>query len=172
MWRPDTGHSATVLFASVRALSAHDAGCTQEARYTAADMSVLWGGGTPAGRCDTGVPAIPWTEDRTVGAAVTQMRNRNCQAISPVTLIPHGGRTETREASGWQGSHKAAWRGRSHAQRDGRDATRIRRQGFARSAIAGGTVAGWTVGLHALPMQRADRMESLKDRKAGDPRRG
>ncbi|SIT48760.1 hypothetical protein BN2475_1130003 [Paraburkholderia ribeironis] len=32
--------------------------------------------------------------------------------------------------------------------------------------------AGWTVGLHALPMHLADRMESLKERKAGPGRRG
>lgn len=171
MWRPDTGHSAMVLVASVRALSAHDAGCTQEARYTAADMSVLWGGGTPAGRSDTGAPAIPWTEDRTVGAAVTQMRNRNCPALSPETPTPYGGRTETRTRQAGRVATKLHGAG-SHAQRDGRNATRTCRRGFAHSATTGGTAAGWTVGLHALPMQRADRMESLKDRKAGNPRRG
>ncbi|ABX19248.1 conserved hypothetical protein [Burkholderia multivorans ATCC 17616] len=34
--------------------------------------------------------------------------------------------------------------------------------------VASFMAAGWTVGWHALPMQPADRMESLKDRKQQD----
>ena len=55
---PDSGHFPRHSSAYVRVPSANEAGCTQEARYTAADMSVLWGGGSPANREAAGV-AIP-----------------------------------------------------------------------------------------------------------------
>jgi hypothetical protein len=52
MWMRTVGQFASHLIRDVHALSAHEAGCTQEARHTAADMSVLWGGGNLASRVE------------------------------------------------------------------------------------------------------------------------
>jgi hypothetical protein len=53
-----------------------DAGCTQEARYNAAEVSVLWGGGVHADAAHARVSAAPRTEEMTVGAAVTRNAQR------------------------------------------------------------------------------------------------
>lgn len=100
-------------------------------------------------------------EVETVGRiSVIQMRNRNYSAHSQAFSPSGQENAVTPRASGWQGSHKAASRGdhpRS-APRKGRVKGGARAKRVAQAA-------GWTVGVHVLPMYRADRMESLKVRK-------
>lgn len=51
MWTPDNGQSTRPRLRLLTPFQ-HGAGCVQEARYTAADMNVLGGGGSLANRSD------------------------------------------------------------------------------------------------------------------------
>ncbi|RQV14906.1 hypothetical protein DF039_20890 [Burkholderia cenocepacia] len=103
-------------------------------------------------------------EERTVGAAVTKMRNRNYPAHSPAPATARFVDAETRERQAGRVATKLNWAEsiRAARPRSGREMVGDGLRG-ARTALV--MAAGWTVGLHALLMQRADRMESLKDRK-------
>lgn len=106
-------------------------------------------------------------EERTVGAAVTQMRNRNCPAHSPAPATARIVDVETRKRQAGRVATKLDWAEAIRAARptSGREMVG---DGLREARAASVMAAGWTVGLHALPMQRADRMESLKERKQQD----
>jgi hypothetical protein len=168
---PDSRACCSSRFA--RALSAHDAGCAQEARYTAADMSVLWGGGNPATPGKTGRSRTPYGR-HTVGAAVTRNAQTGItrQLAGRLTAASEEGRPDAaaricaarRRLAGWpevavpvrcelELLMRPIRAGRVCAQRE-RSCTAAEGQSERRSSL-----------------RRADRMESLKARKAG-PRPG
>lgn len=95
------------------------------------------------------------------------MRNRNFPAHSPAPATARIVDAETRKRQAGRVATKLNWAEAIRAARPTSGHEMIG-DGLREARAASVMAAGWTVGLHALPMQRADRMESLKDRKQQD----
>lgn len=115
MWRDRTPDTFRNSSASAHALSAI-AGCAHEARYTAAGMSVLGGGGRLADR-KRPEHRDSLTEDDTARAAVPK-RVTGIAGLAEGDIREAVSDLETHSASCWHGSHKAALRAKKEfAQR-------------------------------------------------------
>jgi hypothetical protein len=132
----ETGHRTRFASSSAfaHALSAI-AGCVHEAQYTAVEMNVLGGGGTPADRKRPEHRDSLTEEDTARGR--TQTRIRYCPAHSEGTSPQSGERTRHAKRHAGRVATKLH-QAELSAQRDGRDAARIRRWCFARSAMHAG----------------------------------
>lgn len=94
-WSPGHRTLYELSCTSVHALSATNAGCTQEARYTAADMSVLGGGGNHAtGRGP--VSRFPDRKKKRSEPPYPKGLNRNYPAFSPACAFAKAAGVATR----------------------------------------------------------------------------
>ncbi len=136
-WSPGHRTLYELSCTSVHALSATNAGCTQEARYTAADMSVLGGGGNHAtgrGRYRdslTGRKNGLSRRTRKVSTGITRHSARRAHSRKR--------RVSRRERVGLLGSHEAVPARSFSAQRDRRGGARMTTSCAKRGARCSGS---------------------------------